>query len=202
MRSASGAPKASVLPDPVGDLTRTSWPARTSGATIVWTGKGSEIPRAVSAPATASDRPSSANDIWVLLRKGWGDSTDPNRVRTHLRDKNLACERFARPLTVAAGFAFARRYGLHAPRMDAPRRAAGPRAGGNRHGRARWATGRPVRPGRQPPRHAVLRRRRPRARRRGPLPRGRRLCLRRAGDRRLRALVDAPGARLPGVPLP
>ena len=40
MRSTSGTPKASVLPEPVGDCTSTSRPASTSGTTSSWTGKG------------------------------------------------------------------------------------------------------------------------------------------------------------------
>ena len=35
-----GTPKASVLPDPVGDLTSTSRPASTSPITRPWTGNG------------------------------------------------------------------------------------------------------------------------------------------------------------------
>ena len=43
--STSGTAKASVLPDPVGDLTSTSRPARTSGTTRRWTGNGAVMPR-------------------------------------------------------------------------------------------------------------------------------------------------------------
>src|SRR5918995_6153240 len=67
--SAIGAPKASVLPDPVGDLTSTSWPSRTSGTTIDWTTNGVSKPRLARAPATGADTPRSANveDIGELL---------------------------------------------------------------------------------------------------------------------------------------
>ena len=40
MRSTIGIPKASVLPEPVGDWTSRSWPASASLTTICWTGKG------------------------------------------------------------------------------------------------------------------------------------------------------------------
>ena len=40
MRSISGTPKASVLPEPVGDLASTSRPASTSAMTSSWMGKG------------------------------------------------------------------------------------------------------------------------------------------------------------------
>ena len=39
-RSTSGIPKASVLPEPVGDWTSRSWPASASRTTSCWTGKG------------------------------------------------------------------------------------------------------------------------------------------------------------------
>ena len=45
MRSTSGTPNASVLPEPVGDLTSTSWPSSTSGMTIDWTANGVSMPR-------------------------------------------------------------------------------------------------------------------------------------------------------------
>ena len=40
MRSTIGTPKASVLPEPVGDLASTSRPASTSAMTSSWMGKG------------------------------------------------------------------------------------------------------------------------------------------------------------------
>jgi hypothetical protein len=39
-RSRIGRTKASVLPEPVGDSARTSWPSSASGMTSVWTAKG------------------------------------------------------------------------------------------------------------------------------------------------------------------
>src|SRR5829696_5184417 len=100
--SASGTPKASVLPEPVGDLTRTSRPSRTSGTTIDWTANGVSMPRLARAPATGADTPRSANveDIGELLLRGmgqprfygWGDSTDPNRaIGAPSETKNLTC---------------------------------------------------------------------------------------------------------------
>ena len=62
MRSAIGAPKAIVLPDPVGDMASTSRPARMSAMTSFWMAKGSVMPRSASAPATARDTPRSAKD--------------------------------------------------------------------------------------------------------------------------------------------
>ena len=61
-RSASGTPKARVLPEPVGDCTSTSCPASTSGTTDRWTSKGAVTPRAARARTTASDTPRSAKD--------------------------------------------------------------------------------------------------------------------------------------------
>ena len=40
MRSMIGTPKASVLPEPVGDLASTSRPASTSAMTSAWMAKG------------------------------------------------------------------------------------------------------------------------------------------------------------------
>ena len=40
IRSSSGAPKAIVLPEPVGDLARTSRPSSTSAMTRDWMAKG------------------------------------------------------------------------------------------------------------------------------------------------------------------
>src|SRR3954451_20219824 len=82
-------PKASVLPEPVGDLASTSRPASTSGTTSFWTGNGLAMPRASSALVTALDTPRSAKDCedmsYSLLgglrppRGDSGDSTDPDR---------------------------------------------------------------------------------------------------------------------------
>src|SRR5918997_1828494 len=97
-RSIIGAPKASVLPDPVGDLTSTSRPASTSGITAVCTGNGLCRSLLDNASATAHDTPRPAKvceDICELLagslRAAYsdsGDSTDPDRRSA--RDKNLA----------------------------------------------------------------------------------------------------------------
>src|SRR3954454_22879618 len=82
-----GRRKASVLPEPVGDSARTSWPASASGMTSDWTAKGSAIPRRARAPVAADDTPRSANvgdGIWVLLLLcGAGDSTDPDHAGAH-----------------------------------------------------------------------------------------------------------------------
>src|SRR6059058_5172403 len=61
MRSVSGTAKASVLPEPVGDLASTSRPASTSPITSFWIANGSVKPRSDSARVTALDTPRSAN---------------------------------------------------------------------------------------------------------------------------------------------
>src|SRR5579884_3890237 len=55
-------PKASVLPEPVGERAITSRPAMASPMTARWIAKGSVIPARTSVPVTARDTPSSAND--------------------------------------------------------------------------------------------------------------------------------------------
>ncbi len=111
MRSTRGTPKASVLPEPVGDLTSTSCPASTSGTTSRCTGNGVAMPRADSAPATAWEAPRSVKDGDAMETPccgDWsaatipGDSTDPDRWSA--RDKNLAGDLgVARSGTLAPG---------------------------------------------------------------------------------------------------
>src|SRR5262245_50644460 len=94
MRSTIGTPKASVLPDPVGDWTRTSSSARTSAMQSLCTANGSVMPRSASAPSTGRDTPRSANDsddmktelLMYALR--WR-SCDPNqrRIRSAMREE-------------------------------------------------------------------------------------------------------------------
>ena len=91
-RSRIGRTKASVLPEPVGDSARTSWPSSASGMTSVWTAKGAVMPRRASAPVAADDTPRSANvreDISVLLLTSGdtGDSTDPDHAERTRRLK-------------------------------------------------------------------------------------------------------------------
>ena len=62
MRSTNGIPKASVLPEPVGDLAITSRPAIASPMTARWIAKGSVIPAVEREPTTARETPRSAND--------------------------------------------------------------------------------------------------------------------------------------------
>src|SRR5919107_424798 len=64
-RSTRGIPKASVLPEPVGEAARTSTPARASGKTSVCTAKGAEKPRRSSARTTGALTPSAANDSFM-----------------------------------------------------------------------------------------------------------------------------------------
>src|SRR5439155_23385656 len=95
MRSASGAPKARVLPEPVGARTGTARPARTSAITIRWTANGVSRPRLARAPDVAADRPRPAKvegGMVLLLAArdracSGRDSTDPKprRERRHVR---------------------------------------------------------------------------------------------------------------------
>src|SRR6266704_2821266 len=62
VRSTIGTANASVLPEPVGDLARTSRPASASGRTSSWIRNGWWIERAASASTTGRDAPSSRKD--------------------------------------------------------------------------------------------------------------------------------------------
>src|SRR3954466_9426239 len=120
-----GRTKASVLPEPVGDSARTSWPASASGMTSDWTAKGSAMPRRARAPVAADDTPRSANvgdGIWVLLLLcGAGDSTDPDHAGAH--SKAQTSRAAAPPMHGHASSRAAER-----PAATSGRRTAGPRA--------------------------------------------------------------------------
>src|SRR5256885_10573142 len=62
VRSTIGTANASVLPEPVGDLARTSRPASASGRTSSWIRNGWWIERAASATTTSRDAPSLRKD--------------------------------------------------------------------------------------------------------------------------------------------
>ena len=62
VRSTIGIPKASVLPDPVGDFASTSRPASTSAITSRWIANGCVIPCWEREPMTARETPRSAKD--------------------------------------------------------------------------------------------------------------------------------------------
>ena len=62
MRWTMGTAKASVLPEPVGDLASTSRPARAEGMTRAWIWKGLTMSRALSALTTSALAPSAAKD--------------------------------------------------------------------------------------------------------------------------------------------
>src|SRR4051794_40677410 len=66
-RSTIGTAKASVLPEPVGDLASTSSPASASGRTNSWIRKGYVIDRAASASTTGVDTPSSRKEPCDIL---------------------------------------------------------------------------------------------------------------------------------------
>src|SRR5215210_7819156 len=101
-----GRTKASVLPEPVGDSARTSWPASASGMTSDWTAKGSVMPRRARTPVAADDTPRSANvgdDIWMLLLLcGAGDSTDPDHAGAHSKAQTSRAAAPPVPITLAA----------------------------------------------------------------------------------------------------
>ena len=61
-----GTANASVLPDPVGDLARTSFPARASGMTSDWIENGVWIDRRARAATVGSDTPRSENDSFDM----------------------------------------------------------------------------------------------------------------------------------------
>ena len=65
-RSTRGTPKASVLPEPVGDWTSRSWPASASRMTSCWTGKGLVMSRRSSARTTGLEMPRSANEVMLF----------------------------------------------------------------------------------------------------------------------------------------
>ncbi|CAB4943783.1 unannotated protein [freshwater metagenome] len=66
MPSTRATPKAIVLPEPVGEATRTSRPARASGSASSWMANGDSMPRSASAVATALDTPRSAK-VWDMV---------------------------------------------------------------------------------------------------------------------------------------
>src|SRR5829696_1098197 len=108
MRSASGTPKASVLPEPVGDWASTSRPARTSAMTSFWIAKGSRSPRRARAVHTAPETPRSAkdcDDIGVLLlapvRTPWCGRGFDRPARPSTETRILAGDGAARTSTVA-----------------------------------------------------------------------------------------------------
>jgi hypothetical protein len=79
MRSISGIAKASVLPEPVGDLASTSRPSRTSRTTRRWMANGSVMPRPARAATTGRDTPRSAKDwdcMELLLMEWFGRRYD------------------------------------------------------------------------------------------------------------------------------
>src|ERR1700756_2969939 len=62
MRSTTGIPKASVLPEPVGDFAITSRPAIASPITARWISNGSVIPAADNERVTALETPRPAKE--------------------------------------------------------------------------------------------------------------------------------------------
>ena len=90
-RSAIGRPKARVLPEPVGDWTRTSRPARTSAMTSFWTANGATMPRFLSASVTGRETPRSAKDMLCnSLTSGGNPETRTHSECTEGRNSSAA----------------------------------------------------------------------------------------------------------------
>ena len=66
MRSTIGIAKPSVLPEPVCDFARTSWPSIALGSTSDWIANGTRMSRSARASITAVDTPSSGKVLWVI----------------------------------------------------------------------------------------------------------------------------------------
>src|SRR5213596_1072192 len=87
VRSTMGSAKARVLPDPVGERTRTSTPASASGRTSSWMGNGSWIERATRAATTGGHA--------ELAERSFGHGSTPFRVRDLPASKHPKEEREA-----------------------------------------------------------------------------------------------------------
>ena len=99
MRSAIGMPKASVLPEPVGDWASTSWPASTSRDHELLDGEGGVDAAPARAATTGLDTPRSAKDcedIYAcsceLMRRG-DPATPTAQERTQRRRTSRAAQR-------------------------------------------------------------------------------------------------------------
>src|SRR3954447_12610185 len=66
--STIGSAKASVFPEPVGALPRTSRPSSATGTTRDWIRNGSAMPREASDCSTSALTPSAPNDWDILIR--------------------------------------------------------------------------------------------------------------------------------------
>ena len=118
MRSTSGTPKASVLPEPVGDLASTSRPGEDVGDDErLDRERRGDAARGEGVSATTLDTPRSAKDCCDIgaapsarpcaATMGSGDSTDPNRCGAHSETRTSTDDGAVRSLTVAAGLGFA-----------------------------------------------------------------------------------------------
>ena len=87
VRSTIGSPNASVFPEPVGALARTSRPARASGRTRVWMGNGSTMPRSASTCSTAALTPSARNE-WDNFCSTPSDGASPRCCDSDRRRRN------------------------------------------------------------------------------------------------------------------
>src|SRR3712207_2393061 len=88
MRSSIGTPKASVLPEPVGELATTSRPSSTSAVTRDWMANGAVIPRSESARTTARETPRSAKDCVDLGTPCGQLGHEPRTIREVPADPN------------------------------------------------------------------------------------------------------------------
>src|SRR5207237_2693665 len=97
VRSTTGTPKASVLPEPVGDLASTSVPASASGKTRVWILKGARKPAASRASATSTLTPSARKDCCDIVFDSLGsgsrsdDSKHPKEEREAQSQQTNPC---------------------------------------------------------------------------------------------------------------
>src|SRR2546426_11084478 len=67
VRSTIGRANASVFPDPVGDFSSTSRPARASGRTRGWIRNGSWVERAARAAAAGGGTPKSREELGLKV---------------------------------------------------------------------------------------------------------------------------------------
>src|SRR5438034_464873 len=100
VRSTIGTANASVLPEPVGDLARTSRPASASGRTSAWIRNGWWIERAASASTTGRDAPSSRKDCFdmCLFDSLWVRDLPTSKHPKEEREAHLTGQQDCRPV--------------------------------------------------------------------------------------------------------
>ena len=155
IRSTSGIPNASVLPEPVGDFAITSRPAIASPITARWIANGSVIPAAERELITARDTPRSANDS-VDMHNSLAAHDGPRTIREAMADPNRCRaepkQAASRPTTPTAHSNVAGRLTASRQRCCAPRPPVRPAPRSRRRPRdwrepSRRASSRPRRQG-------------------------------------------------------